>query len=351
VNGPERPTRKWEVELPGSIRGTISIDSTGSIYLGGDNGTLHQIHGDGNYHTIKLPMSKTLGTPTIGLNGILYLGTTGDWRSVGHKLIAMHQDGKVEWEVNVENLTTYQPVLDNDGTVYITTHGSMLFAVNPRGEIKWVYKKKFEFWSVPIISENGTIYIGSGENKLYSLNREGKETGSIFVGHGGSQFSPIIDEANNIYVCTNIDNRNKLLAIGPKMKILWEFLPQMGDVVTNPALGNNDILYMMANYERLIAIDKKGLLQWECSIDGFTTHYPPIVGFDGTIFTGTFTNVDGIYISWINAVSPEGSKKWVYQFEDEVLSSFVLGDKNTIYALVNNPAKNVSKVYAIGESI
>lgn len=349
-NGPEKPTRKWEVKLEGLCHGTFSIDNTGCIYLGGDNGTLHRIQEDGTYHAIKIPIAKTLSTPTIGVNGVLYLGTTGSWRSTGHKLIAIHKDGKVEWEVNVENLTTYQPVLDNDGTVYITTHGSMLFAVNLRGEVKWVYKKKYEFWSVPIISENGTIYIGSGENRLYSLTRDGKETGSILVGHGGSQFAPIIDENNNIYLCTNIDNRNKLLAIGPEMQIRWEFLPQQGDVVTNPALSNNGILYMMGNYERLIAIDRKGHLQWECSIDGFTTHNPPIVGFDGTIFTGTFSNVDGKYFSWISAINPDGSKKWVYQFEDEVLSSFVLGDKYTIYALVNNPYKNTYKVYAIDES-
>lgn len=166
--------------------------------------------------------------------------------------------------------------------------------ISPFAPVRWESPIGEPIISAPVVGEDGTIYVGADNKKLYAFKKDGAVKWSITLG-GNSYAAPAIGPDGTIYVRTWDDR--KLVAVSSGGRKLWEF-----------ALGNSSKL------------PAKEIL----------FHAPPVVGADGTIYTGG-TEVDGK----LYAVAPNGIKKWIYDTGAPVYS-IAIGADGKIYAGTKN---------------
>jgi outer membrane protein assembly factor BamB len=170
-------------------------------------------------------------------------------------------------------------------------------------------------------------YIGSMvANKKWEYN-----TGSHTM-----HCSPVVDWDNTVYIGSREPDSKIYAFDGATGAIKWAVI--MGDVVSTPAIGDNDTLYWAIG-SSLYALDKKtGVIKWQ--FDMGMVNGSPAIGPDGTVYIGSFDHK--LYA--INGIT--GQKIWGFAMGAPVeWSSPAVGPDGTIY--IGNDDHNL---YAIDSS-
>jgi outer membrane protein assembly factor BamB len=155
-------TLKWRFKTGAAFAGSASIAADGTIYAAGSwDDHLYALYPNG---TIKWKCNIWVNSnPSIDSDGTIYIG--GD-----EKLYAVYPNGTVKWSFNLGNerwIAGSSPAISADSNIYFGTNigdagGGEIIAINPNGTEKW-RKMIADEWvdSSPSISEDGTVYIGS----------------------------------------------------------------------------------------------------------------------------------------------------------------------------------------------
>jgi outer membrane protein assembly factor BamB len=212
-----------------------------------------------------LSFGSIQGSPTIGLDGNLYFGSTGN---VIH---ALSPAGEELWKIKTDGGIHSSPAIDMDGTVYVGSWDKNLYAISPRGDLIWKFTAEGGIRAGPVISPTGIILICSRGKKLYALNRKGEQ--------------------------------------------LWqnEFT---GWIDSSPAMVLYGVFYLGCWDGALYCIDIKGDQKWAFQTDG-PLRSTPALSLDGTIYIGSADKC-------LYAVYPNGRKKWLYATGGEILTSPVI---------------------------
>jgi outer membrane protein assembly factor BamB len=333
----EKPFIKWEATFPNNnTRSSLVIGKNEILYFGGEDGYLYAVNKDGTLHW-KFEIGRILNTPSIGADGTIYVSTTGSYKSVGHKLYAVTPDGKQKWCTEIGDTTYFSPVIDEQGTVYITSGNGKLHAISPDGTIKWIFECKYKFWSLPTIGPNGEIYIASNDQQLYALHSNGQMLWSLCVGqgHGGSILS--VDTQGNLLINSSLQNQFMIKIINPNGSIIWTYTLKDGFIASQPVVGEGGALYFGASEFRLFSIDFNHNVLWMLKHEGFMID-SPIFGADGTLYFGTQIAGSNKTTSNIYAVDVNGTVKWVQKIKGAI--TFPAFSKDCIYVLANNFSKN-----------
>ena len=80
-----------------------------------------------------------------------------------------HVDGTVKWSYTTNHKIRTAPVIDQDGTIYISSSDGKLYALHPDGTHKWSLFIGWGGISSPAIGSDGTVYISSSDGKLYAF--------------------------------------------------------------------------------------------------------------------------------------------------------------------------------------
>jgi len=160
--------------------------------------------------------NTTVSSPVVGPDGTIYVGYvsySGYENEVENEdLFALNPDGTVKWRFEMENgipSFPYAVEVDDDGTVYASTHGGVL-AIDSEGNKEWEYGAMSP--TPPTLSDDGTLYfVERGE--LIALNSDGEEKwtydlhdGLVEPGLVGPvdelviEFAPTVGPDGNIYV-------------------------------------------------------------------------------------------------------------------------------------------------------
>ena len=76
----------------------------------------------------------------------------------------------VKWQLSIgSGLTSYNPAIAPDGTVYVGSDDSKVYAISMDGNLKWLYATGGKVTSSPAIGSDGTVYVGSHDDKLYAF--------------------------------------------------------------------------------------------------------------------------------------------------------------------------------------
>lgn len=342
-SGPDKPIEKWRYEKNNAYiipcpDCSLAIDQKSNLYIADSTGNMYVFNADNSRITSIFNISSELGWPILCNGNTIYIHTKGALRSKGHKLYKTTLSGEVMKINDINDLVLTSPVLGSNDEVYIVSEGSELRSYNKEGELNWVFKKKFEYWGMPVISSNNIIYIGSGK-QLFAIDKHGHELWDLEIGRSVSM-SPIINNKGDLLICTNTGTlcNGKLYLINQKGNIIWQYELKEGGFVHNPSFGKNGIIYIAANFFRIFAIELYGNIKHKITTTkGFLTN-KIIIDKQGTIYLGLFNNINNKPISWICAFDKNGNEKWIYKFEGS-LTSFVLGDDNTMYTLLNTYGK------------
>ncbi len=144
-----------------------AIGSEGKIYFGAlPNEFLIAVNPDGSIDWISddtLFACPWFGSPTIGIDGTLYLNSM-------HGLCAVTPTGTVKWFYETsEGRLVFSPTLGFDGTIYLSDQDGVIYALNTNGEERWKFQASGEIWYPPVIASDGTIYFGSTDGYLYAI--------------------------------------------------------------------------------------------------------------------------------------------------------------------------------------
>jgi outer membrane protein assembly factor BamB len=99
-------------------------------------------------------------TPTIGLDGTIYVG------SDDHKLYAGSPNGTKQWEFDQGSII-YAPSVGQDGSVYFGSKDGKLNALLPSGTIKWQFAAGGTI-TPPLLGPNGLITNSSANKAIYA---------------------------------------------------------------------------------------------------------------------------------------------------------------------------------------
>jgi outer membrane protein assembly factor BamB len=193
---------------------------------------------------------------------------------------------------------------------------------NP-GVVKWFFKASDSMGGSPAIDKNGTIYC-SGGDILYAINPNGTRKWSL-AGFYDVCSTPAIDVNGLIYVTTR---GCALRVINPNGTIKWTYhLSQQAH--GSPAIDNDGTIYAYSENKLLYAFYQNGTLKWSYYLDaGYIAFSSPALGIDGTIYIGSLG--PGDYDGYVDAVNPNGTRKWRYNVGTWVHGSAAIADDGTI---------------------
>ncbi|MCR8636566.1 PQQ-binding-like beta-propeller repeat protein [Paenibacillus radicis (ex Xue et al. 2023)] len=222
------------------------------------------------------------------------------------------------------------PAIGADGTLYIGTEGSSLSAISPDGITKW----NFAAGGIVVaqaVGTDGTIYAAAGQ-KLYGVNPDGSKKweldmkcqlgGSLTVDTDGSMYTGCLT--------------GKFFAIKPDLSIKWSIDWDVKESPWSPSSAKTveDGTVYVGSGHNLLAMKPNGMKKWETATGG-KIHRAPVVGADGTIYTGSEDK--NLY-----ALNPDGTVKWTFATGGEIKSSPAIGKDGTLYV-----ASNDKNLYAI----
>jgi len=124
---------------------------------------------------------------------------------------------------------------------------------------------------------------------------------------------------------------------------LWKYEFD-GSMRTSPAIGSEGIIYVGGSYGELtwylFAIYPNGTLKWRYFAEGLILLSCPAIAVDGTIYIGSWDNC-------LHAVNPDGTRKWTFDTDDEIVSSPAIGSDGTIYFGTMAGAGTIGKIFAL----
>ncbi len=282
--------QKWKFTTAGQV-GCPAVDVNGVIYIGSGDGKVYAINSNGSkkweYKTAN--GSGILGNIALGGDGTIYAANL-----VG-ALNAIDANGNLKWSFNLGNFCYGTPAIGPDGTIYIGTStqssgtfdpGNVLIAFNPDGTTKWSFGDGYGMDASPAVAPDGTIYVGTYDNKLYALDTAGKPKwfNNFSQGGFGPISSPAIGIDGTVYFSSSEGN---LYAVFPTGVSKWKF-PLGGAFGTTPAIAGDGTVYVgysdiLGTTGAFYAVDPTGAQKW--TVPNVPVAGSVAIGSDGVVYT------------------------------------------------------------------
>lgn len=237
----------------------------------------------------------TYGSPTLGPDGTIYLGSA----TSPSVLDAIRPDGTRQWRWRslASGWIESSPALGPNGEIYLQHNALGLVALTANGLLQW--KRGMgsgggglgEAFNSPTVGPGGTIYIGSSDHYFYAVNPDGSERWKVAVDHFMYQAACAISaDGATLY---RGDNGGIFYAFDRAGFVKWRFNTGIpGPIDSAPALAANGIVYFMQGWSSdvrpadrgyLYALQAAtGALLWKYEL-GWSSSSPAI-GTDGTLY-------------------------------------------------------------------
>jgi len=196
-----------------------------------------------------------LVVPVIDSNGTLYTTSFYDG------LYAINSDGILKWHRELNVYIEYQPIIGQDGTIYVGTI-KRFQAFNQNGTLKWVLPMEKNFCCDPVISSNDTIYIGTDDGYLFAVNPNGTIQWQYYLGY--RLIGASLDNQGKIYLTARYCDY--LYCLYPNGTLFWTF-STIVDTSDAPLIGRDGTIYTVPIYD-VIAINPDGTEKWRTPVSG-----------------------------------------------------------------------------------
>ena len=342
--GPATPAIKWTFAAKEGIASSPTIGVDGTIYIGagwtrsGPDSSLYAINPDGSLKWRFATQGGVFSSAAIGPDGTIYFG------SLDNSLYALEDHGSyahLKWATPLVFWIYSSPVIGADGTIYVGCLDFHLYAIDPGGSIKWKYGTDWCVFSSPAIGSEGEIYFGSKDERLFAMEdsvtygklRWSYAAGTFYDGHLVDS-SPAIGSDGTIYVGTDpygaagqtpVPVDTVFFAINPDGSLKWKFVMEDG-VESSPTIGPDGTVYVGSYDGNLYAIrdaGDEGVLEWTFPTGGWVDGSPTVDGC-GTIYVGSRD-------STLYAINPDGTLRWSFLTGDGIESSATIDDNGILY--------------------
>jgi outer membrane protein assembly factor BamB len=282
-------TLKWKYRVNSHIFWTCpAIAEDGTIYFVCWDGNLYAINPNGTKKWTFHVGDYNIGSaPAIAEDGTIYFGTMiGLWSNVAN-VIAVNPNGTEKWRYPVNHYVDSDPVIGDDGTVYIGSDDRNLYAIYPNGTLKWTFRTGDDIRGPASIANDGTIYFCSWDYYLYAVYPNGTLRWKTKPYWYGSQTNPSIGEDGTIYVSWG----GRIFAFNPENgEVIWEFVVGGRIGKSSIAICADEILYVGVEIGdrdggEILAVNSDGTKRWRQRIsNGYADDSSPAIAEDGTIY-------------------------------------------------------------------
>jgi outer membrane protein assembly factor BamB len=300
-------------------------------------GALHAVNADGSQRWVRGAGGSVQWNPVIGQDGAVYIGCNDG------TLYAVAPDGALQWKFEHPTTLMQCPVVVND-TVY-DTYGysipSYLYAFELDGTLKWSLTQDKEGCKLgPVAGPQGEIYWCSSED-LSAVGANGVQQWSFSTEDSHDWFNcPAVAPDGTIYASTYNNLRSSTLrAISPLGAQQWVYTTGYASAAYSPAVGADGTLYMCAG-GALYAVNPDGSLKWTYHSTTATVGYSPALAADGTIYVPGEPGV-------LSAVNPDGTSKWVFATQGDRCGTPAVDAAGNVY--FSSTDKNIYCVDADGQ--
>jgi YD repeat-containing protein len=217
--------------------------------------------------------------PVLGPDGSLFVQKT---KSGVHSIVALDEHGRVKWDVvaDYDSLDAPSLAVDRDGNViafalhvgasaYAGDDGELLWSGS--GGDSWTYGGR-----TPVIDADGTIYV----TNFFGLEALSPIDGNFLWRYPDSQGPPIITAEGLILQTCDVG----LCAISRQGELVWTAADH--HVRGAPVVGANGVIYG-GTPSGLVAFDGQGNELWRAPVDVDYSLETPVILSDGTIYVTT----------------------------------------------------------------
>jgi outer membrane protein assembly factor BamB len=334
----EEPKEEWHIGTGAAFSfWHPAIGPDGTIYMSALDATLYALNEDG---TIKWTFN--LGDNNDYMPGVDPSSGTIYSDIAGNSIVAINPDGTEKWRLYINADFDSTPVVGPDRTIYFGTDSTpfAIFAVNPDGTLRWQFNTGADVDNVPALSPDGSVvYAVSNDNNLYAIN---VSSNPAVDGTLRWQF-PILTEPNEVNSSPTVNpadgtiyvgsDDHKVYALNPTARTSGLPFPQAGewafttggevepsatiDDGGTPGDKSDDTIYIGSDDHYFYAIRANGTQKWRYQTNGEIVS-SAVVDLDGTVYVGSD---DGRFY----AFNPNGTLKWIFDTGGPVQSSPVLG--------------------------
>jgi outer membrane protein assembly factor BamB len=240
--------------------------------------------------------------------------------------------GVQRWKFTISAAVRSSAAVGEDGTLYVGSDDGHLYAVKDDGTQKWKFATGGPVSSSPAIRGDGTVFVGSGDGHLYAVKADGTLRWKLplFGEVAASRnltvplpvlSSPAIGDLDVVYVGSQDTN---LFAVNANGTLRWKFAAT-GSVESSPALAADGTIYVGSVDHHLYAVKSDGTLQWKFAT-GDAIQSSPALAADGTVYVASNDR-------YLYAVAPDGTLEWkaLVALTGAVTSSPAIGADGTIY--------------------
>jgi outer membrane protein assembly factor BamB len=348
---------------------SFSIDASGTLYIGSNDGWVYAIDDQGDYKTgwpvqvsnvdpsVYLAPNSLYTTPAIsGIDGTIYIGS-----NVGY-LHALTPSGVLKWSYAAGAPLQSSPCIDASGTIYFGA-STRVYALRDAGDqayLRWlnIFDTSGNINSSPALNPyNGYLYFGSDDGYIYAVN---SFTGVFIWKEDTGQpiyMSPTVDSSGNVLI-GNGSNMDGVLSyfdgtVGGTA--LWQQAYEVADgPFYNTVAIYGDTVYL-STIAYVYALDRyTGNLIWPGLGRYINTAYyysSPAIDASGTIY---FTSIqalprDGLAVGdcVLTALTDNGPAGYIENWSCKIdaggrLAPPVIGPNQTIYL-----SSTLNKIYQV----
>lgn len=276
-------------------------------------------------------------SPVMNTEGTIFI------TSYDGTLHTVNSDGSLKWTfvlgVSGQQALYTTPALGDDGTVYVGSGGmgdaaGRLYAIRSDGILEWAFDTNGPIIGSPVISNDGVIYVGSWDGFLYAVNRDGTLRWKVLLGVRVHR-TPAIAGDGTIYVRSRTSyssSYGRLNAVDPGGFLRWSY--QLGDGEGSPVIGDDGTVYVTSYSRKLYALRPDGTLKWSRDIDSYAT---VAIGWEDAVYVGSHNP------GQLVAFSREGDLRWKFPTGGGVDQAPIIDKDGTIYF-----GSDDDRFYAVG---
>jgi outer membrane protein assembly factor BamB len=245
------------------------------------------------------------------------------------------------WQYETQGHVVGQPVVGDDGTVYVGSRDHYVYALTPTGGLRWRRDLGADVYATPALHD-GLLYVGSDANFFFVLDAddgevrvhlrtEGDVDTGIAVGADGTAYfgagaelwavgpdgtvrfrfrvndkvfsAPAVDDDGTVYFGAQDDH---LYALAPDGTLRWSFQAR-NDIDSGPVIGDDGTIYFGSDDHYVYALDRNGALRWRTDVGGYV-RTPVALGLDGDVLVPVF----GPHARLVSLDAASGQERWTF---------------------------------------
>jgi outer membrane protein assembly factor BamB len=297
----------WDIGTGGTISTGFGVLHDGIVYFGACDHILYAIFAENGQEKWRFKTNDILMSKPCVANDTVYFG------SFDGNLYALDLEGGERWRFPVSSKIN-SAIKHAEGRLFFGTEDGKFYCVSTEGKPLWSFATNGSIVENGAVGDN-VIVFGSWDMNIYALDFDGRLLWK-FSTKSEVNIDPAISDG--VAYAGSSDKNVYALELSTG-KELWRF--RNNGPIRGITISGDTILFTSYT-NKLVALDKTGLLKWEFKMDSYMVE-PPVV-HDGVIYAGSTDN--NLY-----ALDMDGKMLWKFPTKHYVVNTPVIWKNRAIF--------------------